>query len=328
MINGMDTAQLYRDFAAREARGHSPRYERLAAAVAEDAALLDLIDLLPEGRRQPNLLLGAVRFLGGECRDPGLFRGWVAEHWDQVRGVMLRRRTQTNEAGRCATLLPVLAALPQPLALIEVGASAGLCLYPDKYRYVYDERPPLGPADSPVTLRCRTTGPVPFPERLPRVVWRGGVDLNPLDVHDADAMRWLECLVWPEQTERLRRLRGAVRVARDPGEPPPRLVRGDLNEAVAELVAQVPDGATSVVFHSAVLAYLPLPAREEFAATMRRLPGHWISNEATSVLPAVAARLPVPAPPDRTVFALALDERPLAFTGPHGQALEWFGEQA
>nr|WP_275311681.1 DUF2332 family protein [Streptomyces yunnanensis] len=52
---------------------------------------------------------------------------WVVTHWDEVSSLMLVRLTQTNESARCATLLPVLATLPQPLALIEVGASAGLC---------------------------------------------------------------------------------------------------------------------------------------------------------------------------------------------------------
>ncbi|MFE1255308.1 DUF2332 family protein, partial [Streptomyces fungicidicus] len=65
------------------------------------------------------------------------FLTWVVRHWGQVSSLMLARMTQTNESARCATLLPVLAALPQPLALIEVGASAGLCLYPDRYRYRY-----------------------------------------------------------------------------------------------------------------------------------------------------------------------------------------------
>ena len=40
--------------------------------------------------------------------------------------MILARRTQTNEPARCAVLLPALAQLPQPLALIEAGASAGL----------------------------------------------------------------------------------------------------------------------------------------------------------------------------------------------------------
>ncbi|MEU3567718.1 DUF2332 domain-containing protein [Kitasatospora sp. NPDC036755] len=344
-----DTGELYRAFAEREARGNSPIYRELAERTAGDRQLGGLLDGLPVAKRQPNLLFGAVRHLGGPVTEGWpAFRDWVAEHWSEVSATMLERRTQTNEAGRCATLLPLLAMLPQPLALIEVGASAGLCLYPDRYRYRYRHvteeghsaeegtgrgggagapAVEFGATASPVTLDCAMSGPVPLTdslrERLPEVVWRAGIDLNPLDVRAEEDMRWLESLVWPEQAHRLERLRGAVRVARAE---PPLLVRGDLNATVRELVAQAPAGATPVVFHSAVLAYLPPEAREEFAATMRELPGHWISNEAVSVLPAVARRLPRPAPAGSGLFALALDERPVAFTGPHGQSLDWFEE--
>ena len=41
---------------------------------------------------------------------------------------MRARRTQTNEPARCAVLLPALAQLPEPLALVDVGASAGLTM--------------------------------------------------------------------------------------------------------------------------------------------------------------------------------------------------------
>ncbi|MFD4657365.1 DUF2332 domain-containing protein [Kitasatospora sp. NPDC058444] len=347
-----DTGELYRTFAEREAHGNSPIYQELAERVAEDGQLCALLDGLPTAKRQPNLLFGAVRHLGGPVTEGwSAFRGWAVEHWTEVSATMLERRTQTNEAGRCATLLPLLATLPQPLALIEVGASAGLCLYPDRYRYRYLSGAgrgsessnsasgsgsgsgagvpvaEFGSEASPVTLDCVVSGPVPLPgslrERLPEVVWRAGIDLNPLDVRAEEDVRWLESLVWPEQTHRLDRLRGAVRVARAE---PPLLVRGDLNATVEELVARAPAGATPVVFHSAVLAYLPPEQREEFATTMRESPGHWISNEAVSVLPAVARRLPRPAPAASGLFALALDERPVAFTGPHGQSLGWFGE--
>ncbi|WP_316520465.1 DUF2332 domain-containing protein [Kitasatospora brasiliensis] len=346
-----DTRELYQAFAEREARGNSPIYQELAERVAEDDQLRVLLDGLAGTKRQPNLLFGAVRHLGGPVAEGwSAFRDWTAEHWAEVSTTMLERRTQTNEAGRCATLLPLLATLPQPLALIEVGASAGLCLYPDRYRYRYlagegdggdgrDGRErgsgsgsgtpvaEFGAVASPVTLDCVVSGPVPLTdalrERLPEVVWRAGIDLNPLDVRVEEDMRWLESLVWPEQTHRLDRLRGAVRVARAE---PPLLVRGDLNATVRKLVARAPAGATPVVFHSAVLAYLSSEEREEFAATMRELPGHWISNEAVSVLPTVARRLPRQAPAGSGLFALALDERPVAFTGPHGQSLDWFDE--
>jgi hypothetical protein len=308
------TSEAYEAFARREAHGHSAVYEELAHRIAADPQVLGLIEQMPVPKRQPNLLLAASRFRSAPMPSYPVYRAWLIAHWDQVRSTMAHRRTQTNEAGRCATLLPLLAALPQPLALIEVGASAGLCLYPDRYRYQYDDLAALGPADSPVTLSCRTAGPVPIPVELPTVAWRAGIDLNPLDVQDAEDTNWLECLVWPGQTERLQRLRDAVRIARAD---PPLLVRGDLNQTIAELVAQIPAGSTPVIFHSAVLAYLSQDERAAFAETARALPGHWISNEAPGVLTPVAPQS------RRTSFVLALDEHPVAFTGPHGQTLEW-----
>src|SRR2546423_7082793 len=123
------TAELYREFGEREARGESPTYERLSLAVADDRGLLALIDTLPEPKRQPNLLYAAARYLGGPVDPPSAFSRWALAHWPSLAATMRERRTQTNEPGRCASLLPVLARLPQPLALLEVGASAGLCLY-------------------------------------------------------------------------------------------------------------------------------------------------------------------------------------------------------
>ncbi len=97
----------------------------------------DFLATLPDEKRQPNLLFAALRHVCGTPRDWPTFRALLREHASAVRATMLTRRTQTNEAGRCATLLPVLARLPQPLALLEVGASAGLCLLPDRYGYDY-----------------------------------------------------------------------------------------------------------------------------------------------------------------------------------------------
>ncbi|GAB4054153.1 DUF2332 domain-containing protein [Catellatospora paridis] len=317
-----ELAHTYRDFALREAAGRSPSYERLCLGIAADAEVLALVGALPLAKRQPNLLLGAVRLLAGPVGDYPAFRDWLVAHWPAVREQMLARSTQTNEAARCAVLLPVLAALPQPLALIEVGASAGLCLYPDRYRYRYGDRAPLGPADAPL-LECSVEGPAPVPDRLPQVVWRAGIDLNPLDVTDPEDVRWLQSLIWPEHTERMRRLTAAAAIA---AADPPLLVRGDLNESLARLAEQAPAEATLVVFHTAVLAYLDAAGVDRFATQMaelaRQRPGTvWLSNEAPRVVPQVAARLPREAPPGR--FALAVDGRPVAFTMPHGQGVEW-----
>jgi len=311
----MATADLYLRFAEAEARGWSPTYEQWALGVVADAGLLALLDGLPAPKRQPNLLFAAARYVGIPAGPFTGFRQALLDRWPEVRAVMLAKRTQTNEPGRCAVLLPLLAALPQPLALLEVGASAGLCLYPDRYSYRYTGHPQLNPR-SPAVLDCAVTGPAPLPDALPEVVWRAGIDLNPLDVNDPDDVRWLETLVWPEHDHRRTRLL-AVDIVR---EDPPRLVAGDLNDHLTALARTRPDGATLVVFHSAVLAYLDPEDRAAFAETVRGLDAHWIANEGPGVFPVDAP--PSPAP-DRALFLVTLDGEPRAYAAGHGQSLHW-----
>ncbi|WP_067696044.1 DUF2332 domain-containing protein [Nocardia jejuensis] len=321
----MDTSRRYELFAENEARGNSPCYELWCREIACDEDVLELIDQLPPDKRQPNLVLGACRYLGAEPSRYSAFRTWLIRHWAQVAGVASVRRTQTNEAGRAAVLLPALASIPGPLSLIEVGASAGLCLYPDRYSYNFDGRVVIDPADgpSPVVLTCETTGNPPLPATLPRVLSRAGVDLNPLDVGDVDEMRWLECLIWPEQQHRLRRLRAAAGVARAE---PPHLVTGDLLDSVADLVDAAAADTTVVVFGSAVLGYLDPASRRAFEALVRDLRCRWIANEGVGVIESVAARLPLPPNMSRGSFVLSLDGEPLAYAGAHGQSLDWIAE--
>jgi hypothetical protein len=311
----MTTAGTYADFAARQTHGVSPTYERLAIAVSRDDEVLARLGTLPRAKRQPNLLFGVVRFLGGPVDDPAAFHDYTVTNWPAVEEQLRARATQTNEAGRCAVLLPVLAALPQPLALLEVGASAGLCLYPDRYTYRYGDHQ-IGAGD-PV-LDCAATGMAP-PARRPEVVWRAGLDLNPLDVTDPADLAWLDALIWPEHAHRRARLRAAAAIA---AAEPPLLVRGDLADDLPALAAQAPSGVTLVVFHTSVLYQVPPPRREAFARTVRELPGHWISNED----PDVVTYDTLPAAPDGALHnLLALDGTPLAWTRSHGQSIIWFG---
>lgn len=316
------TAENYRRFAAVEARERSPLYEEFAAGVADDLELLAFLDGLPREKRQPNLLFASVRYLAGLLPGYGAFRATVLDRREEVAAVMLARRTQTNEPARCATLLPALALLPQPLALLEVGASAGLCLLPDRYGYAYGTHSIDGDSGGPV-FPCQARGPVPLPARSPQVVWRAGIDLNPLDVTDPGDTHWLSCLVWPGEGERARRLAAAIEIAR---KEPPRIVRGDLVEQLAETAAEAPPAAALVVFHSAVLAYLTPARRAEFAEAVRALGAEWLSNEAPRVLahlPGFPADLP---DPDRgpAPFLLTRGGRePLAFVDGHGAWIRW-----
>lgn len=315
------TAENYRAF-AREARGRSPGYERLATEAAADASLLGFLASLPRAKQQPNLLFAAACYLLGEPADVAALRALVADRDTELRTLMLARRTQTNEAARCATLLPLLARLPQPLALLEVGASAGLTLLPDRYSYDYaGYRVTGGDSGAPV-IACDPHGPVPLPRDVPEVAWRAGLDLNPLDVTSDDDMRWLECLIWPGEADRRERLRLAVETARR--DPPP-VYQGDLLTDVPALARQAPRGATLVIFHSAVLAYVAPARREQFSRTVRGLDATWISNEAPGVIAGASAAA---AARQDGYFVLRRDGgAPIALTDGHGTWLQWLSAE-
>ncbi|WP_067439779.1 DUF2332 domain-containing protein [Nocardioides jensenii] len=308
-----------------EEAADSPCFVEWSRGVADDPEAQDLIRTLPPVKQQPNLVFAAARWHGAPAPGPyaGL-RATLLERWDEVRATALARSTQTNEVGRLATLLPAFALLGERLHLIEVGASAGLCLHPDAYRHEwvqYDDPAVTHHVGEGPVLTCRVSGPVPFPERMPEVVSRAGVDLNPLDVTDADEMAWLKNLVWPEQDERRTRLATAIEVAR---QDPPRLTRGDLFDELPGLLGAAPDDAVTVVFHSAVIAYLEEPDRRRFAQLMAGLVAegrcHWVSNEAPNVLPEVTATGPAPTKPG---FVLGIDGDSVALTHGHGATLRW-----
>lgn len=314
-----DVAERYRDFAAY-AEGDSDTFVEWALGVAEDPEVHAWLSDLPRGKQQPNLVFAAARWHGAAA--PGDYAGLrkvLLEREHEVKATIRERATQTNEVGRLATLVPVLSLVEGPLSLIEVGASAGLCLYPDRYDYDWAPLGGLTGSGGP-TLAASPSGELPVPTRHPEVAWRGGVDLNPLDVQDADAMAWLTTLVWPEQDARRERLRAAVQVAL---QEPTAIVAGDLFDALPGLLDQAAEHGTPVVFHSAVIAYLEPADRARFHELMTVLVGdgacRWVSNEAPQVLPEVTGAYDVPA----GRFVTALDGVPVALSHGHGHALEW-----
>lgn len=319
-----DISARFIRFADEEAHGRSPLYEELARGVASDRKALDFLLTLPKEKRQPNLLLAAMRHLYGTPIDWSQFRRTLSKHGKAVRTLMLERSTQTNEPGRCATLLPLLARLPQPLALIEVGASAGLCLIPDHYGYDYGSAVIHADKTAPI-FRCTANEITPLPAAVPQVVWRAGLDLNPLDVADPGQSAWLETLVWPEQTGRLANLRAAMKIA---AKVKPRVVKGDLlGDELSRVCREAPKDVTLVVFHTAVLGYVSgATARQAFAERVRGLCRYWISNESPRVFPDIASRAGGGGRPHR--FLLSMNGSPVAWTDPHGASLEWIAAGA
>jgi hypothetical protein len=322
-----DVVEDYQSFA--EYCDDSPCFREWALGVVGDREVQEWIATLPPIKQQPNLVFAAARWHGVPAPGPydGLRTALLADD-GTIRATILARATQTNEVGRLATLLPAFSQVSggEPVALVEAGASAGLCLYPDGYDYRWTD------ADGQVTaltgsggpvLPCATRGPVPFPSAYPTVAYRGGIDLNPLDPTDPDDAGWLAQLVWPEQDDRRTRLELAVAIAR---RDPPDLVRGDLLELLPRVVADAGRHGRPVVFHSAVIAYLEPSDRVRFEELMNGLVAdgvcHWVSNEGKGVLPEVTATGPL-ATEDLHTFVLGVDGRAVAWTHGHGASMTW-----
>jgi hypothetical protein len=311
----LSTVANYRRFARAEAAGRSPDYERLAYAVAEDELVLRFLEGLDRLKRQPNLLFAAARYLLGTPPDPESLHALVAERARELADVMNTRRTQTNEAARCAVLLPALGMLPGPLALLEVGAAAGLTLLPDLYSYDYGDQYLTGRDPRAPLLTCLPSGPVPIPRQVPEIVWRAGIDLNPLDPRDDSVLAWLECLIWPGEDARIERLHAAGATAR---RHPPALHRGDLLHDLPRVVALAPTDATLVIYHTAVLAYVDEEKRRAFASAVGELDAVWLSNEGEGVLNGIGST------GRSDAFVLVRDGRDLlAQTDPHGTWIDW-----
>jgi hypothetical protein len=193
----------------------------------------------------PLRLLGGLHYLvlGGEAT------------WDELDEVLETRAdflarfaadqpVQTNEVGRAWPLLRGLLCLDRErIDLLELGTAGGLLLYPD--RYYPNEAAGL------------------------EIVRRRGIDRNPLDVTTDEGARLLEAFVWPDQTERIQRLRAAIEVVR---REPPELIRGDYVDLVPELI-----GEGTVVMSCVTTMYLDDDRYAELVAKLRGV--DWLSLE-------------------------------------------------
>lgn len=315
-----DVSTRWARFARNETSRHSAVMSAWAGGVADDPEVCALVETLPERERQPNLVLAAARVVAPDLVDPrraearpddySRLRRVLLTRFGEIAGITATHHTQTNEPGRLAVLLPSLARLQaesgRELALIELGASAGLGLHPHAWRFRYVDRAghelsafgdPARPVvqvtvkDHPDQPDPAQVPPVPVPDDLPAIGWRLGLDLNPLDPRRDDDAAWLRTLVWPGQADRLDRLDAALAAAR---EDPVLVLRRDLTAAgvLDEVLRLVPPEFQPVVVHSAVFAYLDEDARRRVADDLlARVYGgalHWISNEGQSIVPQVA----------------------------------------
>ena len=256
MNDGDELAQRFRAFAATAPK-RAPLYCHLAESIADDPTTSRLLLHAPEQQQLPVLLFACVHWLLLNEPDQPLaryypnltadvdtapaypaFREFCAVHEERLAGLLATRSTQTNEVGRCATILPMLGLVADevgPLALVDVGSSAGLTLLFDRYECRYEPGGTVG-APSQVVLECGTRGDVPVPARYPVVGARIGLDQSPIDLTDPDASRWLEACVWPDQADRFHRLRSAIGLAQID---PPTVRAGDAVDDLAATIALV-----------------------------------------------------------------------------------------
>jgi len=354
-----EATEMARRFAASASDNlpRAPLYAALADGIAHNADLSRLLLLAPPTQRLPVLLFACIHELllddpahalaawypnlTADHRDPldpaliPTLEAFVGAHRERLVHLLTTRTTQTNEVGRCGSFLPALGLLGDevgPLGLLDVGTSGGLNLLLDRYQYEYraaDGSTKRVGGPSTVTITVDTTGAVPVPTALPRIVARCGVDQRPIDVTDDGEARWLEACVWPDQADRFHRLVAAIDVAR---RHPPEILAGDAVTSLVPAIERV--GATShpVVTNSWVLNYLTSGARISYLRELERIGAErdlsWVYAEAPALVPELPNR-PDPKDPNRTVLTMVRwrnGERivdHLATVHPHGFWMHW-----
>ncbi|HEX6374177.1 MAG TPA: DUF2332 family protein [Allosphingosinicella sp.] len=226
---------------------------------------------------------------------------------------------QTNEVGRSAVLMSGLLALaelfPQPVELLELGASAGLNLALDRYGYDLGGMRAGDPA-SPLQLKPGWKGPPP-PAAKVEVARRRGVDLNPLDPRrDGDR---LLAYVWPDQARRLAQLEAALAIAAGDG---PAVEAGDAAAWTEARLAEPPEtGVTRVVLHSIAFQYFRDSTKARIAAALAGA-----GESATAATPLAWLRYEHDAGDERITLRLRTwpgEDRLLAYCHPHGSSVRW-----
>jgi hypothetical protein len=327
----------------------SPVSRQICLTVGADAELLAIAANCRAGQQPTNLFLAAVHYLllGGTKHELGLYYASITEHpLDPAAvGLVLRtfclehraelidllrvRLVQTNVVRRSGALRLGLAAIARqetrPVALMEIGCSAGVHLCFERYRYevagrVWGDRT----SELTITSEWRSEEPPPDLDHLPEICARAGIDLNPVDPRDTSERRWLQALIWPENRPQSQLLdRALAIVAADP----PCMVAGDALDLAAEVAANLCPGQPLVVFHAATRYHVPRSLRQHFdeciAALGQSRSLYWLSLEGP-LLP--EPRMPVGVPLHvlalRQIGATARSERHLALVAGHAEWIQ------
>ncbi len=262
---------------------------------------------------------------GGAFREDGL--------WDAAEPVLraegpffehfLRNTPQTNEVRRTGVLiggfLTVAKQTGLPLRCLEVGASAGLNLNWDRFRYDFGNGATWGDPASPVLINTSWRGDAPHADVAATVAERAGCDISPIDLSRPEAALRLKSYVWPDQLERFHMLEGALAVA---ALHPPSLETADAGKWVALQLAEPRPGVATVVYHSIAAQYFSAETKAAMNAALTRA-----GERATPDAPVAWLRMEAP---DLSAWPEVIvtlwpggEERLLGTAHPHGTFVEW-----
>lgn len=275
---------------AKSSAARSPVVAEVFRRCASDALALELVGERPSWDA-PHRVLAGVRLLAlrGEvadfeaAREPwDVFRAVLGEQEEWLAAFVRERTVQTNEVQRCWALLPIFLTVARmarrPLALVELGTSAGLNLLWDRYSYSY-RAGTWGDGSAPVRLDGEERSPVPagLLRTDVEVATRIGIDLEPVDATTEDGMRLLKAFVRDDgYWARLERAASVL------SEEPPTFMRGDYLELLPGLLEKREEGTLTVVFQTHSTVYLTDDERRRLRSTIEsagaRAPLAWIAT--------------------------------------------------
>ncbi|WP_421383709.1 DUF2332 domain-containing protein [Bacillus salacetis] len=292
----VSSSDKFKRFAETECRGSSDLYEHLAIKIAEDKEVLELCSSAREGQPVPNLLLGAVHYLLMKGYEHPLkeyypsvvsepkdhkeafvpFKDFCQKYKKEIIHLLETKLVQTNEVRRCAYLFPafsyVYEKMKKPLALIEIGTSAGLQLMWDRYRYSYGTGELYGNMDSTAEIKSQIRGDQ-YPElsnSVPPVSHRIGLDLHINDLTDDEDYFWLKALIWPEHEDRRELFEKAAEYVKPSSI---ELIEGDGIEMLPRIVEEIPEESVLCVFHTHVANQIPIEGKKKLKEEIERIAG-------------------------------------------------------
>ena len=276
---------------AKDCNGSSPLYEFLSLQISMDTEMLALSAHSQKGQPVPNLFLASVHhlLLNGKAHRlseyyPNIvaipkdsmqsfshFKDFCRLYREEIITLLQTKLVQTNEVRRCAYLYPAFSYIynqtQKPLALIEIGTSAGFQLLWDKYSYSYQSSTVYGEPKSivPITSEIRGANKPHLPQLSPPVTHRIGMDLHVNDVSNREDYLWLLSLIWPEHDERRVLFKQAARAVQAHKV---NLIEGNAVKLLPEIVDQIPGNSSICIFHTHVANQMPVEMKHELLANI------------------------------------------------------------